>query len=160
MLLTFMETPSCPSTLESRILLLVIVDIKSKRLVGLKIESFEKLLRTAQYFCGRSFATWDVLPPSQNLAVKLSENCITTKFFRLQSEYMGTHRIHVTLCHVPAILPGNVVASFLSAYDRVEEVTQLRALPGQHTRIMCSEYALIGKTSKPSRTSFSAGIGR
>ena len=57
---------------------------------------------------------------------KLSESCITTKFFRLQPEYMDTQRICVTVCNVPANLPGLLVAS-LSAYSRVEEMAQLRA---------------------------------
>ena len=43
---------------------------------------------------------------------------------------MGTQRICVTVCNVPATLLGNVVAFFLSAFDKVEEVTQLRAATG------------------------------
>ena len=40
---------------------------------------------------------------------------------------MGTRRIRLTLCNVPANLPREVVASYLSAFGRVEEMTQLRA---------------------------------
>ena len=58
----------------------------------------------------------------------LAETCINTKLFRLQPEYMGTRRIRVTVCNVPANLPGEVVASYPSAFSRVEEMTQLRAM--------------------------------
>ena len=96
-------------------------DIKTRRLVGLKKEGFEELLRKAgfpcQYFCRRSFA-------------KGAASNITTKFFRLQVEYMGTRRIRVTVCNVPAFIPGEVLASFLSAYGCVEEIILLRSTAG------------------------------
>ena len=82
------------------------------------------------YFCRRSFGTCDVLLQTKEQAAKLTESCITTKFFRLQLEYMGTQRICAPFCNVPANLPGEVVASFLSAYGRVEEMAQLRATAG------------------------------
>ena len=63
-------------------------------------------------------------------AAKPAESCINTKFFRLQLEYRGTRRIQVIVCNVPANLPGEVVASYLSAFGRVEEMTQLRATTG------------------------------
>ena len=94
------------------------------RLAKLKKDTFDKHLHTAdipgQYFCWCSFATWDVLLPTKEQVAKLARSCITTKFFWLQPEYMGTPRIDVTVCNV-------LVASFLSAYAQVEDLTQLRA---------------------------------
>ena len=85
--------PEIIEKLEPRILSLVVSDIKTRRLVGLKKEAFEDLLRKAgvpcSYFCRRSFATWDVLLPTQEQAPKTAATTITTKFFRLQPEYMG-----------------------------------------------------------------------
>ena len=43
---------------------------------------------------------------------------------------MGTHRIQVTVCNVQANFTGDVVASLLSSYRKVEEVTQLHAAAG------------------------------
>ena len=82
---------------EPRILSLVVSNLKTRRLVELKKEAFEDLLRKAgvpcQYFCRRSFATWDVLLPTQEQATKAATTTIMTKFFRLQPEYMGTRRL-------------------------------------------------------------------
>ena len=109
---------------------LVVSDLKTRRLAGLKKEKFEELLRTSgipcQYFCRRSFATWDVLLPTEEQAAKTAATNITTKFFRLQPEYMGTRRIRVTISNVPAFITSEVLASFLSAYGRVEEVSLLK----------------------------------
>ena len=64
--------PEIIEKLEPRILSLVVSDLKTRRLVGLKKEGFEDLLRKAgvpcSYFCRRSFATWDVLLPTQEQA--------------------------------------------------------------------------------------------
>ena len=126
--------PGISDLLEPRILSLVVVDLKDRKLVGLTKEVFEELLQTAdisaQYFCRGSFATWDVQLPTKEQAAKLAESGITTKFFRLQPEYMGARRIRVTVCNVPANLTEDVVASFLSSYGKVEDVTQVRAATG------------------------------
>ena len=61
---------------------------------------------------------------------KTAKSCITTQHFLLQAEYTRTRRIRVTICNVPANLPGNVVASFLSAYGKMEYVAQLRVTAG------------------------------
>ena len=128
-------TKSCPSQkLEPRIVSLVVTDLKTRRLIGLKKEGFEDLLRKVgvpcQYFCCRSFATWDVLLPSQEQAAKVTSTNIATKFFRLQPEYLGTRRIRVTVCNVPAFITGEVQTSFLSAYGHVEEINPLRSAAG------------------------------
>ena len=126
--------PEIVQKLEPRILTLVVTDIKTRRLVGFKKEGFEDLLRKVgvlcQYICRRSFATWDVLRPSKEQAAKVASNNITTKFFRLQPEYMGIRRIRVTAFNVPAFITGEVLASFHSAYGRVEEINLLRSAAG------------------------------
>ena len=76
----------------------------------------------ARYFCRRSFATWDNLLPSEELAVKLTRSNISSKFFRLQPEYMGNRRIKVTVCNVPIQISGDVLAAYLSEYGDVEDV--------------------------------------
>ena len=99
--------------------------------MGLKKETFEELLRKAgipcQYFCRKSFVTWDVLLPTEDQAAKLAANNITTKYFRLQPEYRGTRRLHVTICNAPADITGEVLAAYLSSYGQAEEYNLLRS---------------------------------
>ena len=83
-----------------------------------------------QYFCRKSFATWDVLLPTEEQAAKLAANNITTKYFRLQPEYRGTRRLQVTICNVPAHITGEVLAAYLSSYGQVEEYNLLRSPAG------------------------------
>ena len=117
-----------------RVLSLVVSDLKTKRLVGLSKDTFEDLLRKAgipcQYFCRKSFATWDVLLPSEEQAAKTAAKDIITKYFRLQPEYKGTRRLRVTVCNVLAIVTGEVLAAYLSAYGQVEEFNLLRSPAG------------------------------
>ena len=68
--------------------------------------------------------------PTKEQTAKISANNISTKFFRLQPEYMGTRRIRVSVCNVPAIITGEVLASFLSSNGRFEEVNLLRSSAG------------------------------
>ena len=80
-----LHIPEIVQKLEPRILSLVVTDLKTRRLVGLKKEGFEDLLKKSgvpcQYFCHRRFATWVVLLPSKEQAAKVASNNITTKFF-------------------------------------------------------------------------------
>ena len=126
--------PELVEKLTPRILSLVVSDLKTKRLVGLKKETFEELLRKAgipcQYFCRKSFATWDVLLPTEDQAAMLAANNITTKYFRLQPEYRGTRRLRVTICNGPASITGEVLAAYLSSYGQVEEYNLLRSPAG------------------------------
>ena len=126
--------PEIVQQLEPRTLSLVVSDLKTRQLVGLKKEAFEELLNKAgipcQYFSRRSFATWEVLLPTEEQAAKAAKNNITTEYFRLQPEYKGTRRIRVTVCNVPAYITGEVLASYLSAFGRVEEINLLRSSAG------------------------------
>ena len=103
--------------MEPKTLSFVVTDLKTKRLAGLKKETFEDLLKSAnipgKYFCRRSFATWDVLPPSEEVAKKLAGGNITTRFFRLQPEYRGKRRIKVTVCNVSMQSSGDVLAAYI-----------------------------------------------
>ena len=126
--------PEIVEKLKPRILSLVISDLKTKRLVGLNKETFEELLRKAgipcQYFCRKSFATWDVLLPTEEQAAKTAATNIITKNFRLQPEYKGTRRLRVTVSNVPAYITGEVAATYLSAYGQVEEFNLFRSPAG------------------------------
>ena len=126
--------PEIAEKIIPRVLSLVVSDLKTKRLVGLTKEVFEELLRKAgipcQYFCHKSFATWDVLLPTEKQAAKTAESDIITKHFRLQPEYKGTRRLRVTVCNVPAIITGEVLAAYLSAYGNIEEFNLLRSPAG------------------------------
>ena len=96
--------PEIVQQFEPRILSLVISDQKTKRLVGL---------------------------PTEEQAVKAAASNIITKHFRLQPEYKGTRRICVTVCNVPAYITGEVLASYLSAFGKVEEIN------GDYTFRLC-----------------------
>ena len=126
--------PELVEKLTPRILSLVVSDLKTKKLVGLKRETFEELLKKAgipcQYFCRKSFATSDVLLPTEDQAAKLAANNVTIKYFRLQPEYRGTRRVRVTICNVPAHITGEVLAAYLSSYGQVEEFNLLRSPTG------------------------------
>ena len=128
-----MPIPEVSKVLEPRILSLVVSDHKTRRLTERQNDKFEEILRTVsipcQYFC-RSFATWDVLLPMEEQAAKIARSCISTKFFQFQPEYMGTQRIRVQVCNVPAYLTGDILAASLSANGSVEEISQLRATVG------------------------------
>ena len=104
----------------------VVTDLKTRRLAGIKKDIFEDLLKTAgipaKYYCRRSFATWDVLLPSEDLAAKLAGDNITSKYFRLQPEYMGRRRIRITVCNVPIVLNEEVLAAYLIKYGDIENI--------------------------------------
>ena len=119
---------------EPKTLSFVVTDLRTRRLAGLKKEAFEELLKTAgipgKYFYRRSFATWDVLLPTEEIAKKLARSNITTKYFRLQPEYRGQRRIKVTVCNVSMELNGDVIAAYLSSYGVVEDYTQITSAHG------------------------------
>ena len=116
--------PELVQALEPKTSSFVVTDLKTKRLAGLKKETFEDILKTAnipgKYFCRRSFATWDVLLPSEEVAKNLSVGNITSRFFRLQPKYRGKLRIKVPVCNVSMQLNGDVLAAYLSIYGGVE----------------------------------------
>ena len=111
----------------------VVTYLKTRRPAGLKKEVFEETLKTAgipaKYIC-RSFATWDILLPSEDLAKKLAINNITTKFFRLQPEYKGKHRIKVTVCNVSMQLNRDVLTVFLSSFGGAEDHILITSVNG------------------------------
>ena len=107
------EIPELVQAVEPKTLSFVVMDLKTKRPAELKKETSEDFLKIAnipgKYFCRRSFATWDVLLPSEEVAKKLAGGNITTRFFRLQMEYRGKRRIKVTVCNVSMQLSGDVL---------------------------------------------------
>ena len=126
--------PELVEAVEPKTLSFVVTDLRTRRLAGLKKEAFDELLKTAgipgKYFYRRSFATWDVLLPSEEIAKKLAAHNITTKYFRLQPEYKGKRRINVTVCNVSMELNGDVIAAYLSSYGGVEDYTQITSAHG------------------------------
>ena len=70
---------------------------------GIRKDTFEELLKSTgipcRYFFQRSFATWDVLLPSEELAKKLSRSNVTMKNLRRQPEYKGTRLIQDRVQH-------------------------------------------------------------
>ena len=137
--------PELIKEVETKTLSLIITDIKTRRLPSIRKETFEELLRAAgipaKYFCRRSFATWDVLLPSEELAVKLASNNITSKHFRLQPEYMGRTQIKLTVCNVSIPLREDVIAAYLTEYGDVEDVAKAKSTngtaQGDHYFTMC-----------------------
>ena len=62
-----------------------------------------------------------------------------TNFFRLLPEYLGTRKIKVTICNVPAFITGEVLAAFLSAaLGAWKKLTCYGQLPGRPTGTTCS----------------------
>ena len=75
--------PELIKEVEPKTLSFILTDIKTRKLAGIKKETFEELLRVAgipaKYVCRRSFATWDVLLLSEELAVNLASTNITAR---------------------------------------------------------------------------------
>ena len=126
--------PKIVEAVQPKTLSFIITDIKTRRLTGIKKDTFEELVKAAgipaKYFCRRSFVTWDVLLPSEEVTVKLAGSNINSKFFRLQPEYMGRRRIKVTVCNVPMQINREVLAAFLSDYGNVEDVIKAKSTNG------------------------------
>ena len=75
--------PELVQAVEPKTISFVITDIKTRRLANVNKEKIEETLKSAgipgKYICRRSFATWDVLLPTEELAKKLATNNINTK---------------------------------------------------------------------------------
>ena len=116
--------PKLVVAVEPKTLSFGVTDLRTRRLACHKKESFKEVLKTTgipgKYFYRRSYATWYVLLPSEDIAKKLATNNITTKYFRLQPEYRGLRRTKVTVCNVSMQLNGDVIAAYLSSYGGVE----------------------------------------
>ena len=108
--------PELVEAVEPKTLSFIISDLRTRRLAGLKKETFEEFLKTAgvpcQYFCRWSFTMWDVLLLLEDLAKKLAGDTITTKFLQLWPEYKGHRRIRVTMYNILIELNGDVLAAY------------------------------------------------
>ena len=126
--------PELIQEVQPKIVSFVVTDIKTRRLAGIKKETFEDLLKaagiSAKYYCRRSFATWDVLLPSEELVTKLARENISSKYFRLQPEYMGRRKIKITVCNVPIQLNEERLAAYLSNYGDIEDVVKSKSANG------------------------------
>ena len=114
------------------------------------------------YYCRRSYASWDVLPPAEGDAKRYAAKNIVTKFYRQQPEYMDSRKIKVTVCNVPVDLPENVLVSFLSTYGRVEEVSNgaFEIARGRKTATTPSSFVWKGRGSKKSPILLYMKVGR
>ena len=126
--------PELVQEVQQKIISYVVTDLKTKRLAGIKKDTFEGLLKAAdipaKYYCRRSFATWDVLLPSEDLAAKLAGENVISKYFRLQSEYMGRRKIRITVCNVPIQLNEEVLAAYLVKHGEIEDITKAKSVNG------------------------------
>ena len=126
--------PELVQEVQPKIISYIVTDLKTKRLAGIKKDTFEGLLKAAdipaKYYCRRSFATWDVLLPSEDLAAKLAGENIISKYFRQQPEYMGRRKIRITVCNVPIQLNEEVLAAYLIKHGEVEDITKAKSVNG------------------------------
>ena len=126
--------PELVQEVQAKIISYVVTDLKTKRLAGIKKDTFEGLLKAAdipaKYYCRRSFATWDVLLPSEDLAAKLAGENVISKYFRLQPEYMGRRKIRITVCNVPIQLNEEVLAAYLVKHGEIEDITKAKSVNG------------------------------
>ena len=129
-----LPVPELVEAVEPGTLSFVVADVGTRRLAGIGREAFEDLLKAASIpgrcFCRRSFATWDVLLPSEEVAKGLAGGSIAARFFRLQPEYRGRGGVRVAVCSVSVQLSGDVLAAYLSMYGGVEQVTQVASARG------------------------------
>ena len=116
--------PELVQEVQPKIVSFVVTDIKTRRLAGIRKETFEDLLKAAgipaKYYSWRSFATWDVLLPNEDLATKLIGGNITSKYFQQQPEYMGRRKIKITVCNVPIQLNEEVLAAYQAAMETLK----------------------------------------
>ena len=121
--------PEIVAEVEPKTLSFIITDLRTRKLAGIKKETFEELLKSAsipcRYFCRWSFAIWDVLLPSEGMAVNVTGINVSPKHFRLKPEYTGTRQIKVTVCSIPVQLNGGRPRC-IHAYGSVGEVTPVR----------------------------------
>ena len=68
--------------------------------------------------------------PSEEQAAKLAGGNITSKYFRLQPEYMGSRRIKITVCNVPIALNEEVLAAYLIEYGKIENIEKAKSTNG------------------------------
>ena len=126
--------PELVQEVQPKIISYVVTDLKTKRQAGIKKDTFEGLLKAAdipaKYYCRRSFATWDVLLPSEDLAAKLAGKNVISKYFRLQPEYMGRRKIRITVCNVPIQLNEEVLAAYLVKHGEIEDITKAKSVNG------------------------------
>ena len=70
---TVLPIPEISLALEKKILSYVFLNIKTRKFTGLKRDVLKEILWftgiLAKYFCRRSFATWDILLPSEEIVL-------------------------------------------------------------------------------------------
>ena len=129
-----LAVPDVLEDMEPRTLSFVTFEAGSKKLVGITKENFEEALIAhkvpARYYYRRSFATWDVLLPSKEVAEKLCRTDLRTARLRLQPEYMGRRVLKIRINNVPPQIEEDHLGAFLAAYGTVESATTVRGKMG------------------------------
>lgn len=94
----FLTIPEALEAANTRKVLLQTTDVKSRKLIWVSKETMEEPLKTLnispKLLARRTTAMWDV-------ARELAGNFLTTKNVRIQTKYMGTRRIRITVNVVP-----------------------------------------------------------
>ena len=67
-----------------------------------------------------------ILPQNEEDAVRLSTKKIVNKFYRLQSEYLGSRKTKVTFFSVSIDRLGEALAFYLSSFGDVRVLKSLR----------------------------------
>jgi len=115
--------PQATEDLEPRILSYITTEATSRKLIGLGREKILDILLgnniPAKHINRRSYATWDVLLPSEAEAMRCSTRNIIYKGCKLQPEYKGERRTRVTLFNVPAMISTEYLMAILSNYGDV-----------------------------------------
>lgn len=121
------ELLTIPSALEAvatKTLSLLTIDIKTRKSVGVSRETIERLNIAVCVIVTRSTAIWDFLLATEETDKKLDGSIVTTKSVRLQTEYMSTGKIKVTL-HTPMDILFDHLGTFFSKYGPVGDVSSV-----------------------------------
>lgn len=73
----------------------------------------------------RSYAVWNILLATEEEAKQLAGIIIMAKAVRLQTEYMATQKITVTVNGVPADITEDWLRAFFAKYGQVRDVSPI-----------------------------------
>lgn len=73
----------------------------------------------------RSYAIWNILLATEEEARQLAGSIIMAKVVRLQTEYIATQKITVTVYGVPADITEDLLGSFFAKYGQVGDVSPI-----------------------------------
>ena len=127
---TILSIPEVTKSLKPRILSFVITNLRTKRTQRKNSMTFSRPMGSHVITFVDGVIQHGILLPAEEQAKKLAEKIITIKFYKHQPKYMGARQTKVTVCNITINLPEAMLASFHSAYRRIEDVSPLRANSG------------------------------